>query len=91
MKEIALSNKRYGTLKYRYGTALVLMLNTGLRAGELMAISKDGRFPTNRNIQETLNRILRKCGIKHYSSHTLRHTFATKLLSKTSSHQELKR
>lgn len=170
MKEIALSNKKDGTLNYRYGPALVFMLNTGLREGELMAISKNGlltdedgrkrihifetvstvknrdknattnykqivtppkyprsdriiplnqeavmcldimlsiygahkiradhivstkngRFPTNRNIQETLDRILKKCGIKHYGTHALQHTFATRLLSKTSSHQEIK-
>ena len=27
---------------------------------------------------------------KHYGTHAMRHTFATRLLSKTSSHQEIK-
>lgn len=170
IKETALSCSSNGSLNYRYGPALVFALNTGLREGELMAISKagiieiaDGRksirisetvstvknrdkrvatsykqiitppkyprsnrviplnqeamtcldimlnsygtnwirgdlilatdsgnIPTKRNIQETLDRILRKCGLPHYGTHALRHTFATRLLSKTSSHQDIK-
>lgn len=169
-KEVALSRNPDGTLAYRYGPALVFALNTGLRRGELMAISKNGiltteegrkkihitetvsktinrdkksgphyvqivtppkyprsvrfiplnqeasmcldimldtygqhairgdfivctksgNFPTHRNIQETMDRILRRIGEKHYGTHAIRHTFATKLLSKTSSHQEIK-
>lgn len=170
IKEMALSYKSDGTLNYRYGPALVFVLNTGLREGELLAISRNGiqqdsegrksihisetvsnvknrdkriskhytqiitppkyprsnrviplnqealkclnimldtygqhqirndlivctntgNFPTSRNIQETLDRILRKCGLPHYGTHALRHTFATRLLSKTSSHQDIK-
>lgn len=168
-KEVALSRNKDGTLMYRYGPALVFALNTGLRRGELIAISKkgiisspdgrrkihitetvtkvestsksgpryiniitppkyprsvriiplnqeasmcldimldtygkniygedyiistqNGNFPTHRNIQETLDRILRRIGEQHYGTHAMRHTFATKLLSKTSSHQEIK-
>lgn len=169
-KEVALSRNPDGTLAYRYGPALVFALNTGLRRGELMAISKNGiittndgrkkihitetvsktinrdkktgpnniqivtppkyprsvrfiplnqeaemcldimlnsyephavrddfiictksgNFPTHRNIQETMDRILRRIGEKHNDTHAIRHTFATKLLSKTSSHQEIK-
>lgn len=170
IKKIALSYNPDGTLSYRYGPALVFALNTGLREGEVLALSKNGilkdnkgrtsyhvsetvskvknrdenastnytqivtppkyprsvrdvplnqealmclnlmldtygthsiredfivctktgNFPTHRNIQETLDRILRKCGYKHYGTHALRHTFATRLLSKTSSHQDIK-
>lgn len=170
IKDVALSYQPDGTLSYRYGPALVFILNTGLRQGELLAISKQGiikddanrmsihisetvsnvknrdkrinkhyiqiitppkyprsnrivplnqeaqkcldimldtygqhqirddlivctnsgNFPTSRNIQETLDRILRKCGLPHYGTHALRHTFATRLLSRTSSHQDIK-
>lgn len=169
-KEVALSRNPDGTLAYRYGPALVFALNTGLRKGELMAISKNGiitdkdgrkkihifetvscvknraknadttytqivtppkyprsnrkiplnqeaemcleimlnsyekntvrddfiistkngNFPTHRNIQETLDRILKRIGEKHYGTHATRHTFATMLLSKTASHQDIK-
>lgn len=170
IKEIALAYKPDGTLEYRYGPALVFVLNTGLREGELLALSKKGiqtdsegrmsihifetvsnvknrdkriakkyvqiitppkyprsnrviplnqeaqdclkimldtycqhavrddlivctstgNFPTSRNIQETLDRILRRCKLPHYGTHSLRHTFATRLLKKTSSHQDIK-
>lgn len=170
IKEVALSYKPDGTLSYRYGPALVFMLNTGLREGEMLGLSKNGilkddegrksihitetvsnvknrdkriskhytqivtppkyprsnriiplnqeatkcldimldtygkhqiredfivctstgNFPTSRNIQETLDRILRKCDLPHYGVHALRHTFATRLLSRTSSHQDIK-
>lgn len=170
IKDVALSYKSDGTLNYRYGPALVFVLNTGLREGELLALSRNGiqkdnegrksihisetvsnvknrdmriakhytqiitppkyprsnriiplnqeavkcldimldtygkhqirddlivctntgNFPTSRNIQETLDRILRKCGLPHYGTHALRHTFATRILSKTSSHQDIK-
>jgi len=170
IKSVALSIKSDGTLNYRYGPALVLVLNTGLREGELLALSQNGiqkdkkgnvsihisetvstvknrdkkiakkyvqiitppkyprsvrtiplnqearnclkimltnygqhkirddlivctnsgNIPTARNIQETLDRILRKCKLPHYGVHALRHTFATRLLSKTSSHQDIK-
>ena len=169
-KRVALSRNPDGTLAYRYGPALVFALNTGVRRGELMALSKNGiiedkegrklihifetvscvknraknaktsytqiitppkyprsvrkiplnheaemcldimlnsyernrirddfiistkygNFPTHRNIQETLDRILRRIGAKHYGTHATRHTFATMLLSKTSSHQDIK-
>lgn len=170
IKELALSRRTDGTLNYRYGPAIVFMLNTGLREGELLALSQNGiqkdtegrisihisetvstvknrdkritkhyiqiitppkyprsvrtipmnqeavkcldimrdtygqhavrgdlivctdsgNIPTSRNIQETLDRILRKCGLPHYGTHSIRHTFATRLLSKTSSHQDIK-
>lgn len=170
IKKVALSYRPDGTLSYRYGPALVFVLNTGLREGELLGISRNGilkdgegrksihisetvsnvknrdkriskhytqiitspkhprsnrviplnqeavkcldimldtygkhqvrddliictqtgNFPTSRNIQETLDRILRKCELPHYGTHALRHTFATRLLSKTSSHQDIK-
>lgn len=34
IKKIALSHKPDGTLNYRYGPALVFLLNTGLREGD---------------------------------------------------------
>jgi len=57
---------------------------------DLIICTSTGNFPTRRNIQETLDRILRKCGRAHYGTHALRHTFATRLLSKTSSHQDIR-
>ncbi len=170
IKAVALSYKPDGTLSYRYGPGIVFMLNTGMREGEFLAISKlniepngdlgniihvtetvskvknrdkrlsnhytqiitapkyprskreiplnseaqmcldimlntygdhqirsdlivctsTGNFPTHRNIQVTLDKILAKCNLPHYGVHALRHTFATKLLSKTSSHQDIK-
>ena len=169
-KEVALGYNPDGTLAYRYGPALVFTLNTGLREGELLALSKNGilagedgrkrvhisetvcivknreenaqtkstqmvtppkyprsnrivplnreaemclelmlntyepnkirsdfiistktgNIPTKRNIQLSLDRILKRIGEKHYGTHAMRHTFATRLLSKTSSHQEIK-
>ena len=170
LKEIALSRDDAGHLCYRYGPAIVFALNTGLREGEVLALSKNGiihgengrtsirisetvsiiknrdegaeknykliitppkyprsnriiplnqealhclnimldtyginlirkdliistntgNIPTARNYQLTLDRILSKCGIEHYGTHALRHSFATKLLSKTTSHQDIK-
>lgn len=46
-KEVALSRNPDGTLAYHYGLALVFALNTGLRRGELMTISKDGILTTS--------------------------------------------
>lgn len=104
IKFVALSYNSDGILNYRYGPALVFILNTGLREGELLALSKNGiakdkkghisiqiseTISTVKN-QETLDRILRKCKLPHYGTHALRHTFATRLLSKTSSHQDIK-
>lgn len=40
--QTALSRDVHGELCFRYGPALVFMLNTGLRLGELLAISKTG-------------------------------------------------
>ena len=39
---------------------------------------------------QIFSKILKKIGKKHYGTHAMRHTFATRLLSKTSSHQEIK-
>ncbi len=169
-KEVALSYQADGELSYRFGPLLIFILNTGLREGEAMAISKtaisqntnkqrsihisetvsyvknrdkrisnhyiqiitppkyprsvrdiplnqeanmcleimintygkhniredlivctkNGNIPTKRNIQVTFDRILKKCNMPHYGVHALRHTFATRLLKKTSSHQEIK-
>lgn len=57
---------------------------------DLIVTTKSGQLPTARNIQLTLDRILKKAGMPHYGTHALRHTFATRLLRKTKSHQELK-
>ena len=54
------------------------------------ASTKTGLLPTARNIQLTLDRILKRAGLPHYGTHALRHTFATRLLRKTQNHQELK-
>lgn len=45
-KQMALRRNPDGSLLYRYGPALVFALNTGLRRGELMAISKNGILTT---------------------------------------------
>lgn len=57
---------------------------------DLIITTKSGQLPTARNIQLTLDRILKKAGMPHYGTHALRHTFATRLLRKTKNHQELK-
>lgn len=169
-KQVALSRNPDGTLAYRYGPALVFALNTGLRKGELLALSKNniitdkegrklihitetvscvknreknastsytqiitppkyprsnrriplnqeaemcleimlnsyepnttredliistqnGNIPMHRRIQDTMDKILKRIGEKHYGTHATRHTFATMLLSKTASHQDIK-
>ena len=57
---------------------------------DLIMATKNGLLPTARNIQNTLDRILTKVGLPHYGTHALRHTFATRLLRNTKSHQEIK-
>ena len=57
---------------------------------DLIVCTKTGNFPTSQNIQESLNRILRRCGLPHYRTRTLRYPFAARLLSKISSHQDIK-
>ena len=57
---------------------------------DLIVCTATGNFPTSRNIQETLDRILRKRGLPHYGIHALRHTFAARLLSRTPSHHDIK-
>ena len=57
---------------------------------DLIVTTKTGLLPTARNIQLTLDRILKRAGLPHYGTHALRHTFATRLLRKTQNHQELK-
>lgn len=57
---------------------------------DLIITTKNGLLPTARNIQTTLDRILTKAGLPHYGTHALRHTFATRLLRQTKSHQEIK-
>lgn len=169
LKKVAMELKPDGTLAYRYGPLIIFGLNTGLREGELLALSKkeinmlngrrcyhvsetvstvnnrdknpktktkriltppkyprsvrniplnkeadvclqimldtygehnfrddlivatqNGKLPTSRNIQTSFDRILKKAGLPHYGTHALRHTFATRLLRKTQSHQEIK-
>lgn len=170
IKKVAMSVKKDGTLEYRYGPLIVFGLNTGLREGELLALSRNGirnygsgrrgyhvsegvstvrnrdknatsklkrvitspkyprsirtvplnkeadyclnmmlelyeknefredlivstqngLLPTSRNIQTTLDRILKRAGLPHYGTHAMRHTFATKLLKETHSHQQIK-
>lgn len=41
-----------------------------------------GNLPTARHMQDTFDRILKVCNMQHYGTHSLRHTFATKLLEK---------
>ncbi|MCB6419141.1 tyrosine-type recombinase/integrase, partial [Streptococcus salivarius] len=55
-----------------------------------MVATQNGKLPTSRNIQTSFDRILKKAGLPHYGTHALRHTFATRLLRKTQSHQEIK-
>ena len=72
---------------------LELMLNTyepNKIRSDFIISTKTGNIPTKRNIQLSRDRILKRIGEKHYGTHAMRHTFATRLLSKTSSHQEIK-
>lgn len=72
---------------------LQIMLNTyeeNKIRNDCIISTQNGNFPTKRNIQLSLDRILKRIGEKHYGTHAMRHTFATRLLSKTSSHQEIK-
>ena len=170
-KKIALSRNSAGKLNYRFGPALVFALNTGVREGELITISKNGimvdknnhpylhisetisrvknrdpkinrkyvhivtppkyprsvrniplnpealhclkimdmtyternlvrsdfilttdtgNLPTARHMQDTFDRILKVCNMQHYGTHSLRHTFATKLLEKTKNLRDIK-
>ena len=170
-KKIALSRNSAGKLNYRFGPALVFALNTGVREGELITISKNGimvdknnhpylhisetisrvknwdpkinrkyvhivtppkyprsvrniplnpealhclkimdttytemnlvrsdfilttdtgNLPTARHMQDTFDRILKVCNMQHYGTHSLRHTFATKLLKKTKNLRDIK-
>lgn len=57
---------------------------------DLIVATQNGKLPTSRNIQTSFDRILKKAGLPHYGTHALRHTFATRLLRKTQSHQEIK-
>lgn len=61
-KEVALSKKSDGSLNFRFGPAFVFALNTGLREGELVTISKNGLCSDNNNhpyihISETVSRV----------------------------------
>ena len=39
---------------------------------DFIICTKSGNFPTHRNIQETMDRILRRIGEKHYGTHAIR-------------------
>ena len=41
-------------------------------------------------MQDTFDRILKVCNMQHYGTHSLRHTFATKLLEKTKNLRDIK-
>ena len=49
-----------------------------------------GNLPTARHMQDTFDRILKVCNMQHYGTHSLRHTFATKLLEKTKNLRDIK-
>lgn len=71
---------------------LELMLNTyepNKIRSDFIISAKTGNIPTKRNIQLSLDRILKRIGEKHYGTHAMRHTFAARLLSKTSSYDHL--
>jgi len=46
---------------------------------DYLLVSKDGTPIRHRNLQKTLDAILKKANIKHCGLHSLRHTFASKL------------
>ena len=84
---------RISPLNHEAEQCLQIMLNTygeNKIRNDFIISTKSGNFPTKRNIQLSLDRILKRIGEKHYGTHAMRHTFATRLLSKTSSHQEIK-
>ena len=53
-------------------------------------ITDTGNLPTARHMQDTFDRILKVCNMQHYGTHSLRHTFATKLLEKTKNLRDIK-
>lgn len=53
----------------------------GLKSKYVICTST-GRMVTHSNLQKNMNFVLRAAGIKHYSLHTTRHTFATILRKK---------
>ena len=57
---------------------------------DLIVSTKNGWLPTKRNLQNAFDSILRSAGLPHYGLHSLRHTFATRLLKRVTNQQELK-
>lgn len=55
-KEIALTKNKNDTYKYRYGLILVILLNTGLRSGEMLALEWEDVDLINKTIQ--VNKII---------------------------------
>lgn len=57
---------------------------------DLVVSTKNGGIPSKRNLQNSFDSILKAAGLPHYGMHSLRHTFATRLLKKVRNQQELK-
>ena len=57
---------------------------------DLIVNTKKGKVPTARSIQLAFDNVLKEGNLPHYGVHALRHTFATQLLKKTKSHQDIK-
>ena len=57
---------------------------------DLIVNTKKGKVPTARSIQLAFDNVLKEGNFPHYGVHALRHTFATQLLKKTKSHQDIK-
>jgi len=73
IKDVTLSYKPDGTLNYRHSPALVFVLNTGLREGELLALSKnriqqDAEGRKSIHISETVSNVKNRDSriAKHY-------------------------
>lgn len=87
------NSKRTVPLNKTAETALDIMLETygeHLIRSDLIVCTSTGQFPTKQNIEQTLNKVTKRNGLQHYGVHALRHTFATRILTKVSSHQDIK-
>ena len=62
--------------KYTQARAYILMLNTGLRAGEMLGV-----LNSDMDLENKYYTILKNAGIEAKGMHSLRHTFATNLVN----------
>ena len=88
-KAEAFSTFKDGKRKYQQAAAYILMLNTGLRTGELLGLLnsdidlENKTLTVRQGVKEIVNRdgVGKTAGIKQKGLHSLRHTFATNLVN----------